>query len=163
MFDFSNMFSNWDWSGMDLSNLTTPQLDNEALAALAAIAVQAAVISPAVVDTPANVAPKAAAVEKVITNVIKAVAPDDDYIQLSPFAKQITKAVVTNPAVIAAPAKQTVNTSTIQDIVAASVTKPYDDTIMLDAKNKTAATPPAKAQPTTGGTLIDGKTGRPFS
>ena len=117
MFDFSNMFSNWDWSGMDLSNLTTPQLDYEALAA---IAVQAAVISPAVVDTPANVAPKAAAVEKVITDVIKAVAPDDDTIQLRPFAKQVAKAVVTNPAIIAAPAGQTVNTTTIKGIIEAS-------------------------------------------
>jgi hypothetical protein len=95
---------------------------------LIAVAVQAAVASPAVVNTPANVAPKAAEVEKVVTAVIKAVAPDDSDNRLRQIAKQATQAVVTNPAVIAAPAGQTVNTTTIQGIIASSVKMPYDST-----------------------------------
>jgi hypothetical protein len=93
---------------------------------LIAVAVQAAVASPAVVNTPANVAPKAAEVEKVVTAVIKAVAPDDSDDRLRQIARQATQAVVTNPAVIAAPAGQTVNTTTVQGIIAASVKMPYD-------------------------------------
>jgi hypothetical protein len=95
---------------------------------LVAVAVQAAVASPAVVKTPANVAPKAAEVEKVVTAVIKAVAPDDSDDRLRQIARQATQAVVTNPAVIAAPAGQTVNTTTVQGIIAASVKMPYDST-----------------------------------
>ena len=95
---------------------------------LIAVAVQAAVASPAVVNTPANVAPKAAEVEKVITAVIKAVAPDDSDDRLRQIAKQATQAVVTNPAVIAAPAGKTVDTTTTQGIIAASIKMPYDST-----------------------------------
>jgi hypothetical protein len=87
---------------------------------LIAVAVQAAVASPAVVNTPANVAPKAAEVEKVVTSVLKAVAPDNDRTTITELAKQVTQAVVTNPAVIASPAGQTVNTTTTQGIIAAS-------------------------------------------
>ena len=95
---------------------------------LIAVAVQAAVASPAVVNTPANVAPKAAEVEKVVTAVIKAVAPDDGDDRLRQIAKQATQAVVTSPAVIAAPAGQTINTTNIQGIIAASKNMPYDST-----------------------------------
>jgi hypothetical protein len=108
---------NFDFGNFDISNFVVPQLDYEALAALA---VQAAVASPAVVKTPENVAPSAAAVEKVVTNVIKAVAPDDGDGRLRQLARQVTQAVVTNPDVIAAPAGQTVNTTTIQGIIEAS-------------------------------------------
>ena len=95
---------------------------------LIAVAVQAAVASPAVVDTPANVAPSAPAVEKVVTAVLKAVAPDDSDNRLRQIAKQATQAVVTNPAVIAAPAGKTVDTTTTQGIIAASIKMPYDST-----------------------------------
>lgn len=102
--------------------------DGGGYAPLVSVAVQAAVASPAVVNTPANVAPKAAEVEKVVTAVLKAVVPDDSDARLSQLAKQATQAVVTNPAVIAAPAGKTVNTTTIQGIIDASVKMPYDST-----------------------------------
>jgi hypothetical protein len=87
---------------------------------LVAVAVQAALTSPAVVNTPANVAPSAPEVEKAAITAIKAVAPDDSDDRLRQIARQATQAVVTNPAVIATPAGQTVNTTTIQGIIAAS-------------------------------------------
>ncbi len=89
---------------------------------LVAAAVQAAVASPAVVNTPANVAPSPSAVEKVVTAVIKAIAPDDSDARLSQIAKQATQAVVTNPAVIKSPAGQTV-TPAVVNTIATTVVK----------------------------------------
>ncbi len=95
---------------------------------LIAVAVQAAVSSPAVVNTPANVEPKAAEVEKVVTAVLKAVAPDDSDNRLRQIARQATQAVVTNPAVIAAPAGQTVTPAAVTKIVDSAIKMPYDST-----------------------------------
>lgn len=138
-FDFSSL---WDFSNMDLSGLAAPQINYDALANLA---VQTAVASPAVVNTPANTAPSAPAVEKVVTAVIKAVAPDNSDAKLTQIAKQATQAVVTNPAVVASPAGQIVTPAVVNTIAttvvknatndsAASVTKP-----VVDEQTKAAA------------------------
>jgi hypothetical protein len=94
---------------------------------------QAVASSPAVVNTPANVAPSATEALKVAEAVAAAVAPIydlgdmSDYI-LSSIVKNTTKAVITNPEVIATPAGQTVNTTTLQGIIDAAIKMPYDST-----------------------------------
>jgi lipoprotein-anchoring transpeptidase ErfK/SrfK len=89
---------------------------------LVTVIAQAVAASPVVVNTPANVAPSTTealkVAEKVAAAVAPIIAPDVSDSKLSQIAKQTTTAVVTNPAVIAAPAGQTVNTTTLQGIVA---------------------------------------------
>jgi hypothetical protein len=99
---------------------------------LVAVIAQAVAASPAVVKTPANVAPSATEALKVAEKVAAAVAPiispDISDAQLSAIIKKTTNAVVTSPAVIASPAGQTVNTTTLKGIIDASVKMPYDST-----------------------------------
>lgn len=99
---------------------------------LVTVIAQAVAASPVVVNTPANVAPSTTealkVAEKVAAAVAPIIAPDVSDSKLSQIAKQTTTAVVTNPAVIAAPTGQTVNTTTLQGIVEASVKMPYDST-----------------------------------
>lgn len=73
------------------------------MSAVASIATAAAVNSPVVVETPANVAPSASAVQQVVENTIQAVAPvvapNIPANVLSDFGKFITKEVVKSPEV----------------------------------------------------------------
>jgi hypothetical protein len=126
-FDFSSL---WDFSNMDLSSLSTPEINYDALANLA---VQVAVTSPAVVNTPANVAPSAPAVQAAVEKVITAIAPDDSDERLRQIARQATQAVVKSPEVIAAPAGQTVTPAAVNKIVNTVVATPVVDELTKKA------------------------------
>lgn len=130
-----------------MARFTGMMIDGEGdYSSLVAVAVQAAVASPAVVNTPANVAPKPAEVEKVVTAVIKAVAPDDSDDRLRQIARQATQAVVTNPTVIAAPAGATIPPAAVQQI---------NTTTLQGIQAASATTPASTGKPVTGGIMLD--------
>jgi len=142
--------------------------------ALTTVIAQAVAASPVVVDTPTGVKPSAIEALKVAEQVAAAVAPivapDISDEELIKIARQTTKVVVNAPEIIAAPAGQTVNTTTLQGIMKASgiTPAPSEQTVTAPLTGTSSAamnatSTPIKPQPATGGTLIDGTTGKPFS
>lgn len=155
-FDF-----NWDWSGLTAENISkslaetpVPAFDDKWLAqvekeitAIVSVATTAAVNSPAVVETPANVAPSAPAVQQVVENTIQAVAPvvapSIPANVLSDFSKFITKEVVKSPEIKAADTGETppleVFTEIAQDAIdSATANKKFVSTVVKDVKTETA-------------------------